>query len=322
VLFALITLAAAGELPDWGQYVAYLREFLTGDVGELTYDVQRWTPGLLVGAGYVLSAAAVVELLRRRGRVAREERPALMALCGLTAYGIALLSYFVDRSLPHILIHVALPALLLAAVWLGLGLRRGVAPAAALGPVAALGILVLAVAWSSAGGRFPDTPLAAAAPGGTGLRAALDRLWHTPPLNPSAPTGVAALDRTMPGEREALVMTSPDLGVEILLRAGRVDRLHLGDPWETSFAPREELPSLAQRVASLRPGDRMLMDAVATRTLAQLRREPGRDVLADPLPALRPLQEWALRRIDERFALRDVEPPRDGFSVVELAARR
>src|SRR5262249_39012182 len=41
LLFALLTLAATGSLPRWGQYLAYLREFLFGDVGQLTYDVAR-----------------------------------------------------------------------------------------------------------------------------------------------------------------------------------------------------------------------------------------------------------------------------------------
>ena len=40
------TLAAAGSLPDWGEYLAYLDAFLFGTVGDLTYDVARWTPGL------------------------------------------------------------------------------------------------------------------------------------------------------------------------------------------------------------------------------------------------------------------------------------
>ena len=66
-LFARATLAAAGALPDWGEYLVYLREFLFGTVGDLTYDVPRWTPGLAVGAGYVASAAALAELVRRDG---------------------------------------------------------------------------------------------------------------------------------------------------------------------------------------------------------------------------------------------------------------
>ena len=61
---------------DRGEYLAYLREFLFGDLGDLTYDVARWTPSLALGAGYTASAAGLAEPLARRGgrRPARARR--------------------------------------------------------------------------------------------------------------------------------------------------------------------------------------------------------------------------------------------------------
>ena len=327
LVFALATLAASGALPDWGEYLVYLREFLFGTVGDLTYDVERWTPGLVVGAGYAVSGLAIAELVRRDGELVRRERPALVALTGTTAYGIVLLSYYVDRSQSHILVHVALPALLTAALWLGLLLRAGpaVTPAARTGGLA-LGLtvaaLVTAVAWSSAPERFPRTPFSEAAPGGSSLRASLDRLWHPPPLAPAAPAGARVLMERMPGEDASVLMVAPDLATEILLRSGRVDRLLLGDPWETSFVADDELPALRARVDALRPGDRMLMDAAGRSTLATLRADPARDPLTELLPDLAPLQAWALQRIIARYDLRPVAPAQDGFTVVELRPRR
>ena len=46
VLLAVATLAFAGQLPDWGQYLAYLNEFLFGQVGDITYDFSDWSAGL------------------------------------------------------------------------------------------------------------------------------------------------------------------------------------------------------------------------------------------------------------------------------------
>jgi hypothetical protein len=326
-LFAGLTLAAVGRLPDWGEYLAYLWEFLAGDTGDLTYDVPRWTPGLAVGAGYLASAAALAELVRRRGPLVEHERPAVIAITGVTAYGAALMSYYVDRSLDHILIYVALPAVLTGALWLALLLRSGtavgqVARTAGLAVALALAVLVVAVAWSSIGDRFPRSALAHAVPGGSSLRGALERLWHPPPLSPIAPAGEHALKRCMPGERESLMMVSPDLGIEILLRSGRADRLLLGDPWEASFAEAKELPQLRAAVDALRPGDRMLLDPPARKVLATLRAHPSRDVLARPEPALAPLQQWALQRIDRRFRLRPVARAAGGFTVVALRPRR
>jgi hypothetical protein len=245
----------------------------------------------------------------------------------VTAYGIALMSYYVDRSQDHILIYVALPAVLTGALWLGLVLRNGAAigraaQTAGLAISLAVAVLVVAVAWSSIGARFPRSALAHAAPGGSSLRGALDRLWHTPPLAPAAPAGEQALARYMPGERRSLLMVSPDLGVEILLRSGRADKLHLGDPWEASFAPDEELPGLRAAVDALKPGQRMLLDEPARRVLATLRAQPSRDVLAHPVRELALVQQWALQRIERRFRLQPVATAPGGFTVVRLVPRR
>jgi hypothetical protein len=322
--FALLTLAGSGSLPDWGEYLAYLREFLFGRVGQLTYDVARWTPGLVVGAGYLASAAAFAELARRRSLLMERERPAMVAIAGVTVYGAALLSYYVDRSQDHILVYVALPAVLTGVLWLGLLLRSGVpAPVRTAGLAFALAVaaLVVAVAWSSVGDRLPRSLLAHALPGGSSLRGALARLWHPPPLAPAAPAGARALIRHVPGEDASLMMVSPDLGTEILLRSGRADRLGLGDPWEASFAASEEVPQVREAVDSLRPGARMLMDGPARDVLAKLRAQPGRDVLEDPIPALAPLQVWALQRIDARYRLQPVAAAPGGFTVVALRPR-
>jgi hypothetical protein len=325
-VFAAATLAATGRLPDWGEYLAYLQAFLAGDIGDLTYDVARWTPALAVGAGYLASATALAELARRRAPVIDGQRAAFVALTGLTAYGIALLSYYVDRSQDHILMHVALPALLTGALWLSVLLRSGAAvPRAArtggLAVALAVAALLVAVAWSSIGDRLPQTALAHAAPGGRSLHGALDRLWHPPPLDPATPAGERVVAQRMPGDGPLLLMTAPDLESEILLRTGRADALALGYPWESSFVADEELPDLREAVDRILPGTRMLMDQPARAALARLRSQPGFDPLHEVIGSLAPLQVWALRRLDARFELRPVAPADAGFTVVELVSR-
>jgi hypothetical protein len=326
VVFASATLAATGDAPDWGEYLAFLEAFLAGDIGDLTYDVSRWTPALAVGAGYAASAAALVELARRRSAVLGRERPALLAIAGLTAYGIALMSYYVDRSQDHILVHVALPALITGALWLSVLLRAGAAVprAARTGGFAAglaVAALVLAVAWSAVGDRLPRTALAHAAPGGRSLGGALDRLWHPPPLDPASPAGERIVARTMPGDGSLLLMTAPDLATEILIRTGREDALALGYAWESSFVIDEELPALRAAVDAIRPGTRMLMDEPARAALARLRSPRPFDPLEEVIGSIAPLQAWALGRLDERFELRPVGSPDAGFTVVELVPR-
>ena len=124
----------------------------------------------------------------------------------------------------------------------------------------------------------------------------------------------------MPLEERSLVFAAPDVGVEIFLRSGRIDRLLLADPRETSFIPQEQLPGLRRRLAELHPGTRMLLDTAGVNTLASLRAHPSADPLQLPA-SLVPLQEYALRSIDRRFVLRRVGG--DGrYTVFELARLR
>ena len=64
------------------------------------------------------------------------------------------------------------------------------------------------------------------------------------------------------------------------------------------------------------------MDPGGRSALAALRADPSRDPLEDRVPALAPLQAWALKRIVARYDLRPVGPEQDGFTVVELRPRR
>src|SRR5205807_7360900 len=120
----------------------------------------------------------------------------LTAICGSTAYGIVLFSYFVDRSAPHILPYVSLPLLMAATLWLSLLTRGALTPSrfarmAGLGFALTVSVLVVSVAWSSIAGRFPRTALAQLPPGGTSIRTSLHRLWHPLPLDDRSPSGEA-----------------------------------------------------------------------------------------------------------------------------------
>ncbi len=329
VVFIAVTLAISGALPDYGWYFAFLHAFLRGNLAELTYDFSPWSGGLAVGMAYAASAAGVVLLVRRRPDVAEQERVALTALCGVTAYGIALYSYFVDRSPDHVLPYVSLPVVLAAALWLSLFLRRGAAleRSVRLGVLAfslSLGVLLVSVAWSSVGSRYDRSALAHVIPGGSSLSGALHRLWHPPPLNPASPKGEQLLDTYMPGQQRVVMVVKPDLATEILVRSGRSNELPFSNPLEDSFVGSREVPALQQAVDDLHPGDRMLTQPGALKVLATLRAQPSRDVLTDPVhvdESFTPQQEWVLQQMADRFHLRILDRDPQGFLVVSLAPR-
>lgn len=333
LVFALATLAVSGELPDWAWYLNTLREFLTGQLGDLTYDFSRWSPGLALGPIYLASAAALVMIVRRRPEVAERQRTMLVAIAGMTAFGVALLSYLVNRSADHIIPYVSLPAVMLGALWLalisrpGLDVRRS-AYRGALGVTLAIAALLVSVNWSSANTGFSQSALGYAKPGGASLTTALDRLWDSPLVRPIALEGEKLLETQMPGESRSIVVTSPDPGLEMLIRTGRGSAIPLGDPYEDSFVPEGHLVPLGEWVETVEPGDRMLLDPRGREAFDLYRSEPDRDPFtgsAFGLPSsetgITTLQEWVLRELGKRFKLKVVARSPHGLEVVEFVPR-
>ena len=328
LLFAAATLAGTGELPDWGEYFAFLDAFLFGNLGNLTYDFVRWSPALAVGAGYIASAVALVLLVRRRPAPAAPERTTLVAIAGTTAYGIFLFSYFVDRSAPHVLVYVCLPLLLAGTLWLALLLRErgGLAPAvprAAVALSAAVAVLLVAGAWDSAENRVGRTALAHVVPGGDGPVEAVDRLVHFPPLTPAASEGERMLERFLPRERLSVVLAQPNVATETLMRTGRANELPIADAWEDSFVAKDRAAAVREAVFALRPGRRVLMDAGMVAVLAALQANPALDPTRPSVPgsATAPVQVAALAALNERFRLKTIHRSRSGWVVAKLSRR-
>ncbi len=328
IAFALFTLAAFGQLPEWGQYLIFLKVFLTGDLGTITYDFARWSPGIAVGAGYLLAALVLGLTARLAPATFAGRRPAFVALTGLTGYGIVLFYYFVDRSAAHVLVYVSLPLLLLVALWLsvlaGAGGGRLRAPGLAFGAVvAAVSVLVLTGAWSQAGDRLGESALAYAVPGTKSARNAYERLRDFPPFDASSSRGAALLGRYMPNERRSLVLTKSGLDTELLMRSKRSNALPLPDAVQDSFVGSAKFPLLREYVQGLHAGRRILLDRAQLFGLAALKRNPALGNLED-LAAGRvvlPLQSRTLEEIDRRFTLRWIYAD-DVFVVAELVSRR
>jgi hypothetical protein len=326
-LLAAITLLAAGRLPDWGQYLTYIHSFLLGgQAGAISYGFSRWSPGLAVGAAALASAAALMLLVRRTPPTARREPITLVALAGTTAYAIALLSYADNRSSTYLLPYVTLPLLMAGALWLALLLRRRreCAEPVRRGGLAfalAVAVLVIAAAWPSIGHNFSESALAHAYPGG-GLRSAVQRLTHSPPIDPRAPEGVHLLNRNAPGRNALIVLPlAPDLGVEILMRGGRTNSMFIGDPVDDSLVPSLWMAKLTAQVRRLRPGQRLLIDRDGLTVLAGLRAHPSVQPDKHPIDGGNQQLEWLLREIDRRFRLQPIYRDPDGLIIAELVPR-
>ena len=320
-----LTLVLVGELPDWGQYVAYLDAFLFGRLGDLTYDIDAWRGGFAVGFGYFLSALAFILTIRRRPELVAGQRVRFTALAGLTAYGSVLFSYFVDRSTLLVLPYVCLPLLLAGALWLDLVRHResGRLPARM---TTAFAIGLAAVVAAAAAPQFTDrlktSALGHLVPGGRQPGDSFDRLVDMPALDSRAPGVEGLLDETQPGDGRVAMILSPDLATEVMIREERSTSLALVYPWGDSFIAGERTPGIEDAVADLEAGDRLLLDDAALESFQQLQAQPDRDPIADPtnLGPLAPVQEVALREIGRRFDLQTLQRE-DQYVAVVLVPR-
>ncbi len=329
LFLALATLGFRGHWPDWGDYLAFLREFLAGSIGDITYDFTPWSAGLAVGAGIFTSAAGFGLLARLRRDLLMAHRPLATALFGTSVFSALLFYYFVDRSADHILPYVSFPLVLSGVLWISL-LRRvegDLAPPTrwALGLASVLAVLLSSVAWSSIGTRFSQTPLGELAPGGDSLGTAFSALWNLPPLNPATPKGEALLARYAPGDGPVAMVLNSDLQEELLIRAGRADSIPFGDPVEDSFAGTRFVGDLIRGVDRLGPGTRVLISTDGVRAIRLLRASPRRDPLTDPISTpdgLTGEQERVLVQLAEHFRYRVIHRDSSGYAVLELGPLR
>jgi hypothetical protein len=326
---AALTLIATGQLPDWDQYLVYVRALVFGSVnaGQISYGFANWSPGLAVGVGWAVSAAALALMLWRRRELARAERLGVTALAGLTAYGVALFSYTDNRSSTYLLPYVALPQLLAAVLWLVLIWRRraplGIpARRALLAIPLAVATVMLAAAWPTISANFSRSALAHAYPGG-GLPAALRRLEHPPAIDPRAPVGEALLARYAPARRALVLLPEwPDLGTEILMRSHRSNLLFMGDPKADGFIDSSEWRGrIARQLTHIRAGQRLVTDATGLKVVRELRGRPDLYAITPGLGSLNPQLDWILHQLDRRFGLRTVDRDPSGLIVAQLVAR-
>ena len=323
ISFALATLVGSGELPHWDLYFDYLTAFAFGDLGDVTYDFSRWSPGLGTGAVLLASAASLAVFMRRQPALLRDRSALATALVGTTAYGIFLFMYVVDRSGDHVVAYTSLPALLAVVLWLHLVLSTGPhrlgATATALAVVLSAAVVLVSVSWASIGPRLSQTALAYAVPGAKSARSALDRLWSFPAINRSALDGERLLTRYMPGERRSLVIVGRELSFEILMRSGRSNVLPWADPWVVK--PR--LPGLRESLGGISEGDRLLTSRRAIDEV-QRRRHQKVDRVIDSWvqgSALGPLEIVAMREIRRLFRFEVLHRGTEGYLVVRLVRR-
>jgi len=326
VLFALGTRAFAGAWPDWSAYLAYLDVYSSQSAGVpgASGVSDPWTPGVPILLVHLVSLICIASLVARGHRILIARRPALMAIAAANGLGIATYTYWLGISVHHALFFMGLPVVVAVALWLSLvsDLRSQVPSALRLAALAA-GLWFAATLAISGGqdteGKWRRTAMAHLVPGLTGgdgsLPNALSRIWNNPVSDPRSVEAERLLDRHLaPGER-ALVVMEPELTVETLVRAGRINVLPISHPEQENLVAEETDPKVIAAVDRLRPGTLMLTQPAAWNTAVKPPSVPR-------LNGLVRVQHLALDRIRSRFELEILERGRDGLAIVRLTPRR
>jgi hypothetical protein len=307
VLFAVGTRAASGGWPRWGTYLDYIR--LYSVQGFYTLPVTPWSPGFLLAGTCFASALLLALVAVRWPDLVLVRRDLFVALAGSTAFAILAFTYFVGRSHPNNLHHVAPPAILACALWLCLLAEQRVRF------VPALRLALFAVAvWSafmlvdgSRGeleAKWTHSALGTlVADGPSALGDRISFLAGRPAIIPQAPDAVLLLRVFDPGSSRSLVLLEPEVTTEVLLRANRGNALPIATPPQDIVLPAAVRHVLAA-VPRLRPGTIMLADS---RYLAAA---PA----SDPNPSLTELAVWQVRRF---FTVRTLAESR-GLVVAQL----
>ena len=105
-------LLLAGDWPRWTEYLSLVALYAMRGFGSLL--IPTWSPGYLVGALYVLSVTALLALPRA---VRLQHDRTITATAGATAFGAIAFTYFLGRSAPTNLHHVAVPAVVVTCGW-------------------------------------------------------------------------------------------------------------------------------------------------------------------------------------------------------------
>ncbi len=256
IVFALLTRAFAGAWPDWGSYLAYVRLYGWEGYGDLL--IETWSPGFLIAALYVISIAALVFVVATRPAFAGRNRVPLIAISGATAYGIASFTYFIGRSHPNNLHHIAPPAIVVVVIWVGLMTEAG-----ARWPTRNRAIVVACACWAAAalGANIalqPATVFHGVRPlFGPGVDASFEpirRLADEKPDNSRSVTAARLVNRYAPGQRQAVVVLGGGSQTATLIRVDRANPLPIVDPLQDALLPARTLSRIDSNLARLEPG--------------------------------------------------------------------
>lgn len=315
--FGVLTYLFSGSGPTLGIYFEYLGLYADGFGG---IAVPFFTVASVMAA-LIIGSVAVTAWISRQD--VRPAQPTMTALAGFSGFAASSFTYYMGRSDPTNLVHLALPAVALGCLWVSLlqyprNAGNGWATASFVA-LLAVGASICVAAWPSVKGKWPETGFAQAVPlaGGTShgaemsIRNSVKWLWRNPVLDPRAAEGVRLLESVKLPKEQALVLVDPELTTEILIRMNRRNVLPMVNPGQEDYLASSN-KRVSDAVAKIAPG---------TFLLTSITPPPG---MLTPLgwPSGKLAIEWfALKELRSRFRFEVVKQTPDGFQLIQLMPR-
>jgi hypothetical protein len=307
---ALWTIVRAEQLPDWSPYLAILREYSAGALNRVV--AEPWWPGIVMAAFLFTSAVGVGAIVSRAPRFEAENRAALLAIAGMTAFATAAFSYAVRFSTEDYISRMDLAVAIVLALWIHVLWRSEIGRPARIALAATgcwLAAVVVVAGWDHLEREAGRTPLVAALPGnGRSVESEISHAWGNPFIIPSRSAPAEALiERYWPDSSDRpLVLLHPDVAVEALTRSERVNLLPVSYMLADDLVPEERWGQVRAVVDDVQPGTLMLTEGFYL--------TPGatRNYNAADQPPLE-LERLIMSHIRGRFRLKRVATEKVGF---------
>jgi hypothetical protein len=241
-----------GRAPDVGGYVDFLRLYSVDGFGQL--PVPGWSLGYLMGGLYVVSLVAVCTLVIRARGSESARASTIVPLVAVSTLGAVSLSYFLGRSHPNNLTHVAPPFVAMLTLWSALAWRawarhRNPIAACGLALACACAALLIAQQLPQLAAKAPDSALVAlvdGATGGSGLAHEVRALTDLPVISPRTRTVESLVRANVPRGAPLLVAVEPAIATETLIRLDRSDILPIGTPEQDGLSRKRRRALLRQ----------------------------------------------------------------------------
>ena len=103
-----------GTWPDWGTYLGLIGKYSVHEFGTLL--IPSWSTGYAIAGVYVISSLGLAVVVAQPPSP-RPKPAALAGIAGATAFGALSFTYFLGRSEPTNLHHLAIPAVITVCCW-------------------------------------------------------------------------------------------------------------------------------------------------------------------------------------------------------------